>query len=337
VPAGAHPPPGCGPAGDEKNDPAALTALRALLRAQTAGDPGRGPRGARQSARHLSEGLRQRGHDVRPHTVRALLRQLDYSWKANRKRFTGPAHPDRDRQFEYIAGQRRRLTILGYPVISVGTKKKGLIGNVKNPGRACCRRAAEVNAPDFRDDTVARVAPYGISLPRLDRGYVYVGLSAETGAFAADAIARWWREDGRGLDPGADEVLILAGAGGGNGCRSRLWKQQVQEKLSDRRGLWVTACHYPRGASKWNPVEHRLFSRISINWAGQPLCNPAVLLALIRGTRTESGRFVRAALMAREYHRGMRAADEEMASLRRARHPTCPQWNYTLKPRRASY
>lgn len=337
MPAGAHPPPGCGPAGDEKNDPAALTALRELLREQTAGHPGSRQRWARQSARRLSEALRQRGHNVCPNTVRALLRQLDYSLKANRKRFTGPAHPDRDRQFEYIAGQRRRFNILGYPVISVDAKKKELIGNFKNPGRTWCRRVAEVNAHDFRDDAVARVAPYGIYLPRLDRGYVYVGLSAETGAFAADAIARWWREAGRGLYPGADELLILADAGGGNGCRGRLWKQQVQEKLADRWGLWVTVCHYPRGASKWNPVEHRLFSRISVNWAGRPLCSLAVLLALIRGTRTESGQLVRAVLMGRRYHCGARVGDEEMATLRLARHLICPQWNYTIKPRGTIY
>lgn len=265
--------------------------------------------------------------------MRALLRQLGYAPRANRKRFTGPPHPDRDCQFAYIAGQRRRFGILGCPVISVDTKKKERIGDFKNPGRAWCRRAVEVNAHDFRDSTQARAVPYGVYLPRLDRGWVYVGLSAETGAFAADAIARWWQEAGRRLYPAADELLVLADAGGGNGCRSRLWRQQVQVKLADRWGLWVTVCHYPRGASKWNPVEHRLFSRISINWAGRPLVSLAVLLACIRGTTTESGATVRAALMGRRYRHGVRVSDAEMAALRLTRHAVCPDWNYTIKPR----
>jgi Rhodopirellula transposase DDE domain len=160
-----------------------------------------------------------------------------------------------------------------------------------------------------------------------------VGLSAETGAFAADAIARWWWEDGRGFYPAADELLILADAGGGNGCRSRLWKQQVQEKVADRWGLRVTVCHYPRGASKWNPVEHRLFSRISVNWAGHPLRSLSILLAYIRGTKTESGTPVRAVVLDRHYPEGLQVSAEEMATLRLTRHAVCPDWNYTIKPR----
>jgi DDE family transposase len=311
--------------------------LRELLHEQTAGNPAGPQKWVRQSVRHLSEALRRRGHDVCPNTVRALLHELDYSLKANRKRFTGPAHPDRDRQFEYIAGQRRLFNILGSPVISVDAKKKELIGNFQNAGRVWCRRAAEVKAHDFRDDTVTRVVPYGIYLPRLDRGYVCVGLSAETGEFAADAIARWWREDGRWFYPEADELLILADAGGGNGCRRRLWQQQIQEKLADRWGLRVTVCHYPRGASKWNPVEHRLFSRISTNWAGQPLRSLSILLAYLRGTKTASGTTVRAVVLERPYPEGLKVSDEEMATLRLAKHPVCPDWNYTIKPRWSYY
>jgi hypothetical protein len=333
LPPGAPPSAGGGPTGYQKNDPTILTSLRELLREQTAGNPSGRQKWVRQSVRRLSAALQQRGHDVCPNTVRALLRQLGYSLKANRKRFTGPPHPDRDRQFAYIDGQRRLFNILGYPVISVDAKKKELLGNFKNPGRVWCRRAAAVNAHDFRDDAVARAVPYGLYLPRLDRGYVYVGLSAETGEFAADAIARWWRDDGRRLYPEANELLILADAGGGNGCRSRLWKQQVQEKLADRWGLRVTVCHYPRGASKWNPVEHRLFSRISSNWAGQPLRSLVILLAYIRGTTTEGGAAVKAAVMERHYEEGIKVSAAEMATLRLSRHPVCPDWNYTIRPR----
>jgi hypothetical protein len=287
----------------------------------------------RHSLARLSALLRRRGYDVSPATVRRLLRRLGYALKANRKRFTGPPHPDRDRQFAYIAQRRHRFYALGLPVISVDTKNKELLGHFKNPGRQWCRTAKEVNAHDFRGDAVGRAAPYGVYEPRFDRGYVYVGLSADTAEFAVDAIALWWARVGRRRYPEADELLILCDAGGSNGCHNWLWKQQIQEKLADRWGLWVTVCHYPRGASKWNPVEHRLFGRISTNWAGEPLTGVPVLLALIRGTKTESGQPVRATLLRRPYRRGIRVPAAEVESMRMTRHATCPQWNYTIKPR----
>jgi Rhodopirellula transposase DDE domain len=314
-----------------------LTALQRLLDEQTAGSPTGGRQWVRSSMRHLSALLRQQGHDVCPNTVRRLLHQLDYALRANRKRFTGPVHPDRDRQFAYIAGQRRRFAILGQPAVSVDAKKKELIGNFKNPGPVWCREADEVNAHDFRDDARGRATPYGLYDPRRDRGHVYVGLSAGTAAFAVDAISRWWAAAGRLAYPGADELLVLCDAGGCNGCRSRLWKRQIQVGLADRWGLWVTVCHYPRGASKWNPVEHRLFRRISINWAGQPLRTVETLLACIRGTRTDAGWAVRAEVIGREYREGIRVSDREMQALRLRRHTTCPDWNYTIKPRGTIY
>jgi hypothetical protein len=304
-----------------------------LLREQTAGSPQNGRKWVRHSLAYLAEQLRRLGHAVSPTTVYRLLHGLGYSLKANRKRFTGPRHPDRDRQFVYIRSQRQRFAILGYPVISVDTKQKELIGNFKNPGRVWCRTAAEVNAHDFRDDALGRAVPYGLYEPRRDRGHVYVGLSADTAEFAVDAIACWWRDTGRRAYPDADELLILCDAGGSNSCRGRLWKQQVQEKLADRWGLWVTVCHYPRGASKWNPVEHRLFSRISINWAGLPLDSLATLLACIRGTVTETGSPVRAVLLERRYRTGIKVPDTEVQTWRLKRHSTCPDWNYTIKPR----
>jgi Rhodopirellula transposase DDE domain len=310
-----------------------VRALRQLVEEQTAGSPAGGRKWVRRSVSYLSKRLQGQGFDVSPTTVYRLLGELGYALKANRKRFTGPPHPDRDRQFEYIARQRRRFAILGYPVISVDAKKKELIGNFKNPGRLWCQKAVEVNAHDFLDDASGRAVPYGIYDTRQDRGYVSVGLSADTAAFAVDAIARWWRDEGRRLYPGADELLILCDAGGSNSCRTRLWKQQLQEKLADRWGLWVTVCHYPRGASKWNPADHRLFSRISINWAGQPLRTLETLLACIRGTETEAGWAVKATLMRGRYEDGIKVSDAEMRTWRLHRHATCPNWNYTIKPR----
>lgn len=304
-----------------------------MVEEQTAGSPAGHQKWVRHSVGYLSERLRQQGFDVSATTVYRLLDDLDYSLKANRKRFTGPPHPDRDRQFDYLGRQRQLFAILGCPTLSVDSKKKELLGNFKNSGRQWCRQAAEVNAHDFLDDAVGRGVPYGVYDVRADRGHVYVGLSADTAAFAVDAITRWWRDEGRRRYPEADALLILCDAGGSNSCRARLWKQQVQEKLADRWGLWVTVCHYPRGASKWNPVEHRLFSRLSSNWAGEPLRTVETLLACIRGTTTETGWPVKATLMPGEYEDGIKIADAEMQMLRLERHTTCPDWNYTIKPR----
>jgi Rhodopirellula transposase DDE domain len=324
-------------AAGQKKFPGLLGALRQLLRQETAGDPRNGRKWVRHSVRWLAEALRRQGYAVSPMTVHRLLGRLGYALRANRKRFTGPAHPDRDRQFAYIAGQRQRFAIHDFPVISVDAKKKELIGNFKNPGRVWCRRAKEVNAHDFRDDALARAVPYGVYDTRRDRGYVYLGLAADTAQFAVDAIARWWRDAGRRHYPGAEELLILCDAGGSNSCRTRLWKQQVQEKLADRWGLTVTVCHYPRGASKWNPADHRLFSRISSNWAGQPLRSLETLLACVRGTQTQAGFAVRAALLPGTYEEGTKVPEHEVATWRLRSHAVCPQWNYTIKPRWAIY
>ncbi len=310
-----------------------MNALRQLVEEQTAGSPQTCQKWVRHSVAYLSTRLQGQGFAVSPATVYRLLDDLGYSLKANRKRFTGPPHPDRDRQFAYIAGQRRRFAILGQPVISVDSKKKELIGNFKNAGRQWCRRATEVNAHDFLDDALGRAVPYGVYDVRQDRGHVYVGLSADTAAFAGDVIGRWWRGEGRLWYPQADELLILCDAGGSNSCRVRLWKQRLQEELADRWGLWVTVCHYPRGASKWNPVEHRLFSRISVNWAGEPLRTVETLLACIRGTETDAGWAVRATLLDAEYAKGVKVPDAEMQTWRLQRHAVCPSWNYTIKPR----
>ncbi len=287
----------------------------------------------RLSLRRLSELLTEQGHAIDRMTVRRLLRKLGYALKGNRKRFTGPPHPDRDRQFRYIARQKRRFLHAGWPVISVDTKKKELIGNFQNAGTNWCHQPEEVNAYDFRTDASGRATPYGIYLVQQDRGYVYVGVSADTPQFAVDAIAAWWKTHARRRFPQAHKLLILADSGGSNGCRPRLWKRQLQEQLADGFGVEVTVCHYPRGGSKWNPVEHRLFSFISINWAGKPLRSWFILLGYIGNTTTATGLKVKAVLLPGQYLTGQKVSDKEMQRLRVRHHQTCPNWNYTIKPR----
>jgi hypothetical protein len=309
------------------------TDLLALIKEQTGGDPMTKQKWVRLSLKRLSRLLGAQGHTIDPVTVRRLLRKWKFSLKTNRKRITGPPHPDRDRQFRYIVRQKQRFLQAGWPVISVDTKKKELVGNFKNGYQTWCLEAEEVNCHDFLQDASGRAAPYGLYLPDQDRGYVYVGLSADTPEFAVDAIATWWKTSGCRRYRNAGKLLILADGGGSNGCRPRLWKLRLQE-LADRYRLEITVCHYPRGASKWNPIEHRLFSYISINWAGKPLRSLEVMLGYIQGTQTETGLKVKAALIPKKYTKGVKVTDQQMHRLRLRRHKTCPTWNYTLRPRK---
>lgn len=288
----------------------------------------------RSSLRHLSAALAP-AHAVSPPTVGRLLAQLGYSLKANVKRLAGATHPDREQQFEYLEGQVQAFRQAGLPIISVDTKKKELIGNFKNAGRRWCQTAEAVNEHDFAQDALGKAVPYGLYDLLHNQGYVYVGRSADTPEFAVEAIATWWQTEGRPAFPTADKVLILCDAGGSNGYRPRLWKQQLQEQLADRLGLEVTVCHYPTGASKWNPIEHRLFGPISINWAGVPLRTFDRLLACLRGTTTATGLTVKAVLIDKVYEKGLKVSDESMKSLNLERHAVCPNWNYTLRPRAA--
>jgi Rhodopirellula transposase DDE domain len=304
---------------------------------ETAGDPMSDQKWVRSSLRQLSRRLAEVGHQVSHQTVGRLLRRLKYALHVNAKRVEARSnHPGRDDQFDYIAAQRRAAQAAGLPVISVDTKKKELIGNFKNAGRAWSREAEAVNVHDFRDDALGRAAPYGIYDVTANHGTVYVGQSGDTPAFAVAAIARWWEGPGRAAYPRADRLLILADGGGSNGHRPRLWKQQVQEHLCDRLGLTVTICHYPTGCSKWNPIEHRLFGPISLNWAGKPLRTWETLLGYIRDTTTTTGLRVEAALLAGAYPTGLTVADAEMEALALERHGVCPTWNYTIRPRPAS-
>jgi Rhodopirellula transposase DDE domain len=305
-----------------------------LVEPETAGDPMSDQKWVRSSLRQLSTRLADAGHSVSPPTVGRLLADLDYALHVNAKKVEARSdHADRDAQFNYIAAQRQAFLNAHLPIISVDTKKKELIGNFKNAGAAWGQEAEAVNAHDFPHDAEGRAVPYGIYDLTHNHGTVYVGSSGDTAQFAVDVIARWWIERGRRVFPQADQLLILADAGGSNGYRPRLWKQQVQEQLSDRLGLTVTVCHYPTGCSKWNPIEHRLFSQISLNWAGKPLRTWEVLLGYIRGTTTTTGLTVAAFQQAGAYATGQTVSDAEMEALNLRRHDICPSWNYTIHPR----
>lgn len=287
----------------------------------------------RSSLRHLQAEMERLGYWISHATIARLLKGMDYSLKVNVKRLSGSDHPDRDRQFQYIAAQKALFRQAGLPIISVDTKKKELIGNFKNPGQEWCREARAVNDHDFEQDALGKAVPYGLYDLIHNHGYVYVGQSADTPQFAVEVIVRWWREFGKSLFPEGDKILILADAGGSNGCRPRLWKQQLQELLADQLGLEVTVCHYPTGASKWNPIEHRLFGPISTNWAGKPLETFEFMLACIRGTDTDTGLRVDAFLVEKVYEKGLKVAKEIMQTLQIEWHAVCPRWNYTIRPR----
>lgn len=290
----------------------------------------------RSSLRHLRIALNKLHFQVGHVTIGRLLKELDFSLQSNRKCDTGSAHPDRDRQFRYIGRVKQLFVASGHPVISVDTKKKELIGNFYNSGRTWAREAEAVNVHDFRQDALGRAVPYGIYDLIHNLGYVAVGMSADTSQFAVDAIAWWWKLPERPTFDDESKLLILADAGGSNSCHYRLWKQQLQLQLADRLGIEVMVSHYPTGASKWNPIEHRLFGPISLNWAGKPLRSFETMLNFIRGTTTKTGLAVQAALFDREYEQRIRISDGEMETLNLQRRSICPKWNYVIKPRPSS-
>lgn len=300
------------------------------------GDPMSEQRWVRRSLTSLAQQLTKRRFRVGRTTVRRLLKKLKYGLCRNRKSLTGPSHPERDRQFRYIARLKRLFLSAGLPVISVDTKKKELMGDFLNPGRTWTQEPDKVNVHDFRQDAIGRAVPYGIYDLTHNEGYIYVGTSDDTPEFAAYAIAQWWTNPDRPRFQREDKLLILADAGGSNNCRYWLWKQQVQEQLADRFGIDVMICHYPTGASKWNPIEYRLFSQISRNWAGKPLRSFEAMLNYIRGTVTETGLTVKAFLVKRTFEKGQKVSDEQRAALNLQRRHICPNWNYVLKSRLCS-
>lgn len=297
----------------------------------TAGDPISGLKWTRKTLRKLAKQLAGKRHAVSHETVRRLLPLLGYSPRSNRKRRSRQQNPARDRQMRYIARKRRACIKAGNPAISVDTKKKELIGNFKNAGRTWRRDAVDVLATDFASDAIGRAIPYGIYDIARQHGFVVVGTSHETAQFAVTAIRRWWLQVGRSAYPHADGLLILADGGGANSSRTWLWKLALQA-FADEFGLTITVTHYPPGASKWNPIEHRLFNAISLNWAGQPLVSYETVLKFIRTTQTENGLRCVAYLDPTDYPTKLKVSPEEKASINLERHRVLPQWNYTIRP-----
>ena len=283
--------------------------------------------------RDISRELAQLGLHVCPNTVRRLLKEVDYALHANRKSLCANTSPHRDQQFGWLNHQRQEFSHSGYPIISVDTKKKELVGQFKNNGRVWSRSPILVQDHDFRSQAQGMAIPYGIYDLQANRGLVVVGTSHDTCAFAVDAICQWWGRYGCRRYPNAPELLILADSGGSNGARCRAWKLALQEKLADRYQLGVTVCHYPTGASKWNPVEHRLFSEISKHWSGQPLTDYETIVRLIGGTHTQTGLRVHCALTTKHYPTKIQVSNHQMDELDLLKHPILPEWNYTLLPR----
>jgi hypothetical protein len=319
----------------ESKYPGITAALEEMLVDEVAGDPMSEQKWMRSTVKRLRKLLQERGFEIGHSTVWRLLKRMGFAMRMNLRRRRGPCKDParRDEQFAYIASQRKVFQEARLPVISVDTKKKELIGNFRNNGRAWCRRPPEVDEHDFPSAAECRAVPYGVYDLARNRGYVVVGTSHDTPEFAVNTISRWWREESRVAYQAADRLLILADGGGANGCRSRGWLLSLQ-RLCDDQKLTVTVCHYPTGCSKWNPVERRLFSYISINWAGKPLRTLGVMLGYIRGTTTSTGLAVKAHLDEETYRKGQKISREELDRLRLKRHEVCPDWNYTISPRR---
>lgn len=300
----------------------------------TSGLPTKPLKWTSKSLNDLADELSKKGYKISPNTVGSLLKDAGYSLQANRKRFEGNQHPDRNEQFEYIANITEAFQSRGCPVISVDTKKKELVGNYKNQGTEWTPKgsATEVKAYDFIDQDLGKAIPYDVYDTTFNKGYVSVGLDHDTARFAVNSIERWWSEMGEWHYPESREILILADGGGGNGSRSRLWKKCLQE-WADREDLIVTVCHFPPGTSKWNKIEHRMFSFISKNWRGKPLVSHEVIIQLISSTTTKQGLEIKAELDTNPYPTGVKVSDEEMENLKIERSDFHGEWNYSISPR----
>ena len=317
----------------EEIEPAILKELERLIDPATRGDPMSPLRWTSKSTRHLAAALSRSGHEVSHETAAQLLRVLGYSLQGTSKTMEGAQHPDRNEQFEYINRLTQRYLRGGWPVISVDTKKKELVGKYGRSGQEWQPKGQpeEVRVHDFIDPAVGKAIPYGVYDVGQDLGWVNVGTDHDTATFAAESIRRWWRSMGSPLYPRADRLLICADGGGSNGYRSRLWKVELQ-RLATETGLSITACHFPPSTSKWNKIEHRLFSHITMNWRGRPLVSHDVVVNLIGATKTDSGLRVRARLDKRKYPTGVQIPDETMKALKLKLHPFHGDWNYTISP-----
>jgi hypothetical protein len=314
-------------------DRSLLADLRRLVDPATRGDPMSPLLWTCKSTRHLAQALGTMGHDVSHQTVARLLTESGYNLQANRKTEEGKDHPDRDAQFEHINRKVRSFQRRGQPVISVDTKKKELVGNYKNPGQEWepKGRPRRVNSKDFPNKELGKVSPYGVYDLTADEGWVNVGITHDTAAFAVESIRRWWSRMGRPVYPGAKELLVTADSGGSNARRSRLWKVSLQG-LADELGLKISVCHFPPGTSKWNKIEHRMFCHITENWRGRPLVSQAVVVNLIGSTRTRSGLRIQAELDSNVYEMGVKVTNKELEAVRLRKDKFHGEWNYTILP-----
>jgi hypothetical protein len=318
----------------EAVDPEVREWLEKILKETTAGDPMNLLRWTSKSTRTMAEELTRRGHPVTWVTVARCLDDMGYSLQANRKAKEGPQHANRDAQFRYINRQVKAVLGAGDPVISVDAKKKELVGPFKNAGRTWRPKGKpqEVNTKDFPSLAQGKALPYGVYDSGQNRAVVNVGITHDTAEFAVESIRRWWKLDGSKTYPGANRLLICADAGGSNGNRLRAWKLNLQY-LADQIQIPITVCHYPPDTSKWNKIEHRLFSFISLNWKGEPLINYETVINLIGGTKTRTGLNVKAVLDTNDYEIGIKVSDEQLEEIRLRRHRVHPTWNYTISPR----
>lgn len=314
-------------------DPTLEADLRKLIEPATRGDPTQPLLWTSLSLRNLVSRLAKKGHNVSPTVVGNLLRDLGYSLQANQKVREGRQHIDRDAQFRYINKQAKAFLAAHEPVVSVDTKKKELVGNFKNNGREWRPEGMPefVNVHDFMDRKLGRAVPYGVYDMNDNVGWVSVGTNHDTATFAVNAIRRWWQTMGRKRYPKAKRLMITADGGGSNGYRVHLWKIELQN-FADEIKLPIMVCHLPPGTSKWNKIEHRLFSFITINWRGKPLRSFRTIVQLIAATTTDTGLKVRAEIDKRKYPKGVKVSDEEMATLNLSRHAFHGDWNYTISP-----
>ena len=315
-------------------DASLKTDLQSLLESTTRGDPQAALRWTCKSVRQLTAELKRMGHEVSHQVVADLLHELGYSLQANRKTKEGSHHPDRNAQFEHLNGKVKWSVSRQQPVISVDTKKKELVGDFKNGGRERRPKGQpeQVRVHDFVDPELGRATPYGIYDLGRNSGWVSVGMDHDTAEFAVETIRRWWRTMGRPVYPEATRLLITADAGGSNGSRLRLWKVELQ-KLADETGLRIAVCHFPPGTSKWNKIEHRLFSYITQNWRGKPLRSFQAIVNLIAATTTTTGLKVHAELNTEAYQSGIKVSDEELALVKIRRDKFHGDWNYEIQPR----
>ena len=321
----------------ESHDAELVAAFESLIDPVTRGDPMSPLRWTSKSIRTLTGALREKGHQVSDFVVRRLLRERGYHLQANAKTAEGGQHPDRDAQFCYLNDQAQQHIGTGDPVISVDTKKKELVGAYKNGGREWhpAGQPEQVKVHDFIDPTLGKANPYGVYDVAHNTGWVSVGTDHDTAAFAVNTIATWWQQVGKALHPDASRLLICADGGGSHGYRTRQWKTELA-KLAAATGLTITVCHLPPGTSKWNKIEHRLFSHISMNWRGRPLTSHEVIVSTIAATTTSAGLTVRAELDEATYPTGVKIAAQDMQLLENSRilirHDFHGEWNYSLRP-----